>query len=61
MQPTTINFDKLFDSEFQKTHGLPSANDLIKKSKDELQMINQKVTNAQKSTGGHKGTAARRK
>ena len=24
-------------------------------------MINQKVTNAQKSTGGHKGTAARRK
>ena len=42
MQPTAINFDKLFHLKFQKTHDLPSANDFIKKSKDELQMINQK-------------------
>ena len=48
-QPITLNFDKRFDPEFLITYGLPSANEFPNIAKDELEMINQKVTKAQKS------------
>ena len=46
-QPITLNFDKRFDPEFLRTYGLPSANEFPNIAKDELEMINQKVTKAQ--------------
>ena len=56
-QPITLNFDKRFDPEFLRTYGLPSANEFPNIAKDELEMINQKVTKAQKSVGGPKSAA----
>ena len=56
-QPTTLNFDKKYDTEFLRTYGLPSANEFPNMAKDELEMINQKVTKAQKSVGGRKSAA----
>ena len=56
-RPTTLNFYKKYDTEFLNTHGLPSANEFPKMTKDELEMITQKVTKAQKSVGGRKGAA----
>ena len=56
-QPITLNFDKRFDPEFLRTYGLPSANEFPNVAKDELEMINQKVTKAQKSVGGRKSAA----
>ena len=53
-QPITLNFDKRFDPEFLRTYGLPSANEFPNIAKDELEMINQKVTKARKSVGGKK-------
>ena len=43
-QPITLDFDKRFDPEFLRTYGLPSANEIPNVAKDELEMINQKVT-----------------
>ena len=56
-QPITLNFDKRFDQEFLNTYGLSSANEFPNMAKDELEMINQKVTKAQKSVGGRKSAA----
>ena len=55
--PITLNFDKRFDPEFLRTYSLPSANEFPNIAKDELEMINQKVTKAQKSVGGRKRAA----
>ena len=56
-QPITLNFDKRFDTEFQSAYGLPSTETFLNVAKDELEMINQKVTRAQKSVGGRKSAA----
>ena len=56
-QPITLNFDKRFDTEFQSAYGLPSTNEYPNMTKDELEVINQKVTKAQKSVGGRKSAA----
>ena len=56
-QPITLNFDKRFDTEFQSAYGLPSTNEFPNMAKDGLEMINQKVTKAQKSVGGRKSAA----
>ena len=56
-QPITLNFDKKFDTKFQSDYDLPSNNEFPKMTKDELEMIAQKVTKAQKSVGGSKSSA----
>ena len=56
-QPITLNFDNRFDPEFLRTYGLPSANEFPNIAKYELEMINQKVTKAQKSVGVRKSAA----
>ena len=56
-QPIKLNFDKKYDTEFLNTFGLPSANEFPNMTKYELEMINQKVTRAQKSVGGRKSAA----
>ena len=56
-QPITLNFDKRFDTKFQSDYDLPSTNEFPNIAKDELEMINQKLTKAQKSVGVRKSAA----
>ena len=56
-QPTTLNFDNKYDAEFLRSYSLPSANEFPNIAKYELEMINQKVTKAQKSVCGRKSAA----
>ena len=46
-QPITLNFHKIFDTEFQSAYGLPSTETFSIMAKDELESIKQKMTTAQ--------------
>ena len=56
-QPTTLNFDKRFDTKLQSDYDLPSTNEFPNMIKDELEMITQNITKALKSVGGRKSAA----
>ena len=51
-------YDLRFANELEMgLYGLPSANEFPNIAKDELEMMTQKVTKAQKYVGGHKSAA----